>query len=301
MGLFKSAAILITVLGLLGCASKSIRISPELLQPYSEEENAKEEFEAPYVAAYEKGPYRLWFVAAAHVANSDNPTCRTIRKAFQELTPTFLIVEGTSYSQVNDPTQISYAKKCEQTQYANCGEDACAINEALRRGVNFNYGEPLDVSIKDAMIAEGYSDHDLIFFYALRQVPQLKRRAVTKESMIRDQLSKKLPLYSQRLQTNATLSLQEFEKAYRAKFDSPIDYGKIDTDTVSPRVDGNLSWANKFSSKLGLVRERFLTSMIEKRLNEYGTVLVVYGQGHLVKQRKALKQAMGNPNDSKLF
>lgn len=217
MNSLKTVILFLALSNLIGCVTNSIRISPDLIQPYSDKANAQEKFQVPYIAAYKKGPHRLWFVGAEHVANSDNPTCQTIRQVFQDNSPNFLIVEGMAYSQINDPAQIAYAKKCEETHYKNCGEDACAINEAFRRRIAFNYGEPTDSDIKEAMIAKGYSDRDLIFFYALRQVPHLKRQGIVRAVAIRDELASKLPQYSRRLQTNATLSLLEFEKFYLAK------------------------------------------------------------------------------------
>ena len=55
------------------------------------------------------------------------------------------------------------------------------------------------------------------------------------------------------------------------------------------------------SYQVGEVREHHIARMIEARVNEYQHVMIVYGAGHLVKERAALEKAFGTAKNFKFY
>ena len=70
---------------------------------------------------------------------------------------------------------------------------------------------------------------------------------------------------------------------------------------MSSRVDNKPEWANRMSYQVGEVREHHIARMIEARVNEYQHVMIVYGAGHLVKERAALEKAFGTAKNFKFY
>lgn len=280
-----------------------IKINLKDLRPYSEALGRLEPFEAPYVSTFTKESLALDFVAADHVEGDQNSTCRTIEDLFKKAPPRFLLVEGWAFSEINDVEQIKVAQECEKNNYKGCGEDACAINLALAKKIPFNYAEPDDASIKNSVIQAGYTDRELLFFYGLRQIPQYIRQGIKDEKAIKHRLLQYLEHAGIRRLKIGTpvMSLEEFEKIFLSKLSRKVDYLKVDTELVSPRLDNGPEWSNRMSHQVGEVREHHIAKMIEARVNEYQHVIIVYGAGHLVKERAALEKAFGAVENFKLY
>lgn len=273
------------------------------MRPYSEELGKIEPFQTPFISTFTKNSFQLDFVAADHVEGDQNSTCKTIRDFFKKAPPRFLLVEGRAFSEINDDEQIKVAQECEKNNYKGCGEDACAINLALAKKIPFNYAEPDDVSIKNSVIQSGYTDRELLFFYGLRQIPQYIRQGINDEKTIKRRMLQYLEHTGiRRLKISAPImSLEEFEKIFFAKLARKIDYLMVNTDIVSPRVDNRPEWPNRMSYQVGEVRELHIARMIEERVNEYQHVMIVYGAGHLVKERAALEAAFSSVKNVKLY
>ncbi|MBP9680121.1 MAG: hypothetical protein KBD76_01850 [Bacteriovorax sp.] len=207
-----------------------------------------------------------------------------------------------AFSQVNNEADIEYAKECEENGYKNCGEGVCAINEALKMNISFNYAEPSDLTIKERILQRGYAGEELVFFYGLRQLPQLKRQGASDEEGIKKKLISYLERASlKRIKLNSVFTLNDFEKMYFTKLGKKIDYLKISTDDVSPQVDNDPSWANKMSLDVGVIRNEFIIKMVEERVNIYKKVMIVYGSGHLVQTREALTKAFNSVENIKRY
>lgn len=285
---------------LLSSCSSVVSINPKEIVSYSNELNAKEPYEEPFISYFKKRELLLTFVAANHVENEDNSTCKTIRDEFKKNQYNFLLVEGMAFSQINNESDIQYAKDCEKNNYKNCGEDVCAINEALRQNTSFNYAEPSDLTIKEEIMRLGYTAEELVFFYGLRQIPQLKRQGINDIEGLKKKMISYLERASlKRIKLDTVFTLSAFEKMYFKKYGKNINYLEVTTDDVSPRVDNNPSWANTMSHDVGVIRNEFIMKMVEERVNSYKKVIIVYGSGHLVQTRDALMKAFGSVENVK--
>ncbi len=288
----------------LWCYAKPIQINLSDLRPYSEELSKQEPFAgaAPYVSTFTKGQYKLAFVAAEHVNGNNNSTCQTINNEFKNGGYRFLLVEGMPFTEINDEKQIQVTRDCIANDFKGCGEDSCAVQKALNKKISFNYAEPSDLVIKSRVLQKDYTDRELLFFYGLRQIPQIINQGAVDEKTIKRRLNQYLEnVAKNRLLVEPAMNLHEFEIIFKNKLGRAIDYLKVNTDLVSPRTDENPEWSNTISFEVGQVREEFIAKMIEKRVNEYKKVIIIYGQGHLVKERIALKNAFGKVKDTKPY
>lgn len=286
------------------CNAKPIYIDLSDLRPYSEELNKQEPFagEAPYISTFTKSKFKLSFVAAEHVEGNKNSTCQTIKDEFKTGGFKFLLVEGMPFTKINDEKQIHVTKECIANNYKGCGEDNCAVQEALSKKISFNYAEPDDLMIKSRIEQKNYTDRELLFFYGLRQIPQIIKQGAADEKTVKRRLNQYLEnVANNRLFVDPIMKLDEFENRFKDKLGRTLEYMKVDTDLVSPRVDENPEWSNKISFEVGQVREEFIAKMIEDRVNEYKKVIIVYGQGHLVKERIALQKAFSKVKNLKLY
>lgn len=81
-------------LPLVSCQSRGVKPDLNLVEGYSADLNRAEPFSAPpYFALYRKADKQLCFVAAAH-QSADGPTEKTIKRIWQEFSPTSVILEG---------------------------------------------------------------------------------------------------------------------------------------------------------------------------------------------------------------
>lgn len=299
--MFKVIKVIIFCLFMTSCSHQGIVFNSRLIEDYRIKSNEKEKFQQPYISIFTHKKYQLHFVAAKHQNGAEGSTCRTIRDAFKKKF-NFLIVEGVAFSTINNPQDINFVKQCKDNNFKNCGEDTCAVAEALSANTPFSYAEPDDLMIKEKIKLMGYTEEEMAFLYALRFIPEIRRMNINDIDGIKNRLQKYLKnLSTKRLNLASDMTLDNFEKIHKEKYNSPINYLEIDTNTTSPQIDQNPSWANILASKIGRIRNEFILKMIQDRLNQYHDVIVVYGAGHLVELRPALESMLGQSSDFKLF
>lgn len=278
-----------------------IEFSTRQLRDYTKELEDEEKYKAPFIANYNYGAKNLVFVASLHTSGSNNTTHKTIEKAFNEFKPDFLIVEGSAFTIISDPDDIAYAKACAKRKYKYCGEDAYAINQALKAKIPFSYGEPSDVSVFEVLKKNGISAEEMVVFYTLKNIPQWRRSALDTHEDLKTLWNKKLKetltKYSRKFNTPTVMNAENFKKIYKAKMGIDFNFIDITDAAISPQIDKNPKWTNKMAHAVDVVRENFLVNQMEKRLNKYKKILVVYGVSHLVKQREMLNNTFGDSMD----
>ncbi|MFA6237822.1 MAG: hypothetical protein WC635_10880 [Bacteriovorax sp.] len=296
-------------LSLSGCAvldkfktpDGDIEFNPKQLRDYTTELEAEEKYKAPFIASYTYGEKNLVFVATLHTSGAGNTTHKSIEKAFNEFKPDFLIVEGSAFTIISDPDDIAYSKACVKRKFKYCGEDAYAISQALKAKIPFSYGEPGDASVFEVLKKNAIAAEEMIVFYTLKNIPQWRRTALdTREdlkTLWNRKLNETLTKYSKKFGASPVMNAENFKKIYKAKMGADFNFINITDATISPQIDKNPTWINKMAHAVDVVRENFLVNQMEKRLNKYKKVLVVYGVSHLVKQREMLSNTLGDSTD----
>lgn len=89
-------------------------------------------------------------------------------------------------------------------------------------------------------------------------------------------------------------SLRDLRSWYKTRTGHELTVD-ISAEDVAPKSDSAL-FLQKISAAVGDVRDRFTLNVLQKTLNKYKRVAVVYGSGHFVTLRKSLDKAFGRPS-----
>ncbi|WP_374028920.1 hypothetical protein [Bdellovibrio bacteriovorus] len=295
---------------LLGCSSSlqvrrnlsSVDFDLSLLRPYSEEYAKEENLTSPYVATFKSSEIELNFLAAGHANNIDHPTFKTIKSIIESFAPDFIVLEGfEDNGQISSPAQIAHAEQCNADGFKSCGEPSYAVYLANKKSIPFVSGDPSDSMILPEFHSKNYTTQDLIGLRLIQLIPQWRRAGELNPETTPARLEKRAAWYSEKLKSPEVFTFITLKQWYFDNTGETFDFNKIGSSTVAPTDNAKSTKLNKMSFQTGLMRDSYLLSKIQFGLNRYQKVLVVFGQGHLVKTRKALEKAMGKSEDQKLF
>jgi hypothetical protein len=273
-----------------------------LISDYSYEAQKKEPFEEPYVSTYIKQQKILKFLAADHENNIESKTFKTVKALIEDFKPDMMILEGFTDDESSMSGMIRHSLKCEKEDFQKCGENTYAIILGQKNNIKFTPGEPSEFQIQQSLLKLGYTADDLIGFYIVRQIPQWLRQKNLKPQNIDVQIEQEGHwIQKEDFKIKADYSWKHFNDWYEKNLGKKFDLGKITTEDTAPQISKNPTFLNKISREVGLVRERSIVLKIESMLNNNDKVLVIYGGGHLVKERKVLRDMLGDPKDEKLF
>jgi hypothetical protein len=256
----------------------------------------------PFVASYRNGSERLVFVGVRHAFHPNAPTTRAVTAGFAKIQPKVVIVEGfpTAMGE-NPPPLVEEAHRYgapNADEYAR-GEAVYAASIALMRGIPFLGGEPTREEQIHVLTAKGFTDADIAFSGLLGEFSQALRSGDIPDTSA-GSLAKVYPQSAQALKLPLdhggwnldAPSLDEFRQRYRdtygvdivgdAKFPLRIDVGDTTRHGQQARVDM-------------MTRDRHLLGLIQQRLTETHSVLVVYGGSHWSTLSTALEERLGKP------
>jgi hypothetical protein len=294
------------VISFFGCTShqqkSKMTADPALVLPYTFSLENEKHLDAPYVAKFESNGKLLLYVASEHISSEkfpdllNHPTLRTISNLFSEFKPEIVIVEGINTGADLSPKSIlSQAEKCEQSRYQGCSESFFAINEARLHGAEYITGEPEEIQIKEQILSEGFSNEDLLGFYLVRQIPQLKRQAEFDRANFPAQADKLLRRFERKIGSNLNFRFKEFERWYIDHAATKKNYFDVTADDAAPDSSPQATYVQKISAKVGLIRDRSIVKTIGLMAENYSRILVVYGGSHLLTQEPALVSLFGKP------
>lgn len=263
----------------------------------------------PYFAEFKKDQKLLLYIASQHISAKEypdllkHPTWKTIQTLMRDYHPQIAIIEGIDpREELHSKSFLEYADKCEATNYlGGCGESFFVINQARKSGVDYITGEPAEQFIKRQIQKEGFADEDLLGFYLVRQIPQLKRQEkfdVKEFPKVADQL---LMQFKMKILSDVRFDFDDFKSWYSAHMSRPKSFLDIENDDPAPNGGADSTYIQRISNKVGLIRDRHIVATIEKMLSKFDRVMIVYGGSHLLTQEKALIEAMGIPKYSKVF
>ena len=295
---------------LFGCSSSlkvkrnlsSVDFDLTLLRPYSEEYAKVESFTSPYVATFKNSEVELRFLAADHANNIDHPTFKTVKSSIENFNPDFIVLEGfEDNGQISSSAQIAHAEQCSTDGFKPCGESSYTVYLANKKSIPFVSGDPSDSMILPEFHSQNYTTQDLIGLRLIQLIPQWRRAGELNPETTPARLEKRAAWYSEKLKSQEVFTFKTLRQWYFDKTGENFDFNKIGSSTVAPTNNATSTKLNHMSFHTGLIRDSYLISKIQLGLNKYQKVLVVFGQGHLVKTRKVLEKTMGKSEDHKLF
>lgn len=298
----------------IGCVSSDKRQEPvqlnsEKVLSYTFELEKLKHLDAPYFAKFSKGNKTLLFVASKHISVVkypnllEHPTLKTISKLFDEYKPGVVIVEGIDTgTELSPKSIIEFADKCKVSDYKKgCGESFFAINTAREAGRDYITGEPRDAAIAQGLKKFGYTEEDLLGFYMVRQIPQIKRQEQFNAKNFDQTLENQLSRFRRKLNFTGKFGPEEFKTWYSKHMTQPKNYLDIENDDPAPHGGKDATYVQKISNRVTWLRDATTVETIESMLNRFDVVLIIYGGSHLITQEPALIEGLGQPEYFKLF
>ena len=277
-----------------GCASKEGYYDYTNLHQYTPELEAnfhtKETLTPPYAGLFETHDSQILYIAADHTIDQKSETFNLINKAFREYHPDFVIIEGLEENRGESPKKLIDYIDHTCLPGSTCSEGLWAAHLATKNKLKFIGGEPSDQEIYKALTALNYTKKDFVFFYFVQQLPHYFREGKFKSE---NDLSKLLALWLQ--EWNATeLTYLDFKNWYEKEMNLKISYKDlIDSNTTAPIRNGTS--LHKLSSKISVIRDKHIISVILKSLTIHKKILIVYGHSHFPTQKDVLAQYLGQP------
>jgi hypothetical protein len=272
-----------------------------LLRTVSDETYATEPLPAPYVAEFRRGPMRLTFVSTHHETGPETVSAKTVAKAFTASEPRVVVVEGVDARPAAAKEFREHVLRQAENGCARCEESEYAAALAYRAGVPVLGGEPTDRQILDELLRRNYTVKDFLGFYVARQIPVWRRLGRVKETGIEPLTNGFLDYMRRNADMRIRFKYADFLRWFRAhetEGKSPLDLTVEDT---APYDGPETSYFQRICFAMDRKREKVIVRRIESALERRGRVMVVYGSGHLVKQRRVWENLLGRSKNSKPF
>lgn len=278
--------------------SKEFKADSNLLQDFTREKRNNYHIKPPYYAHYKKNNKELIFIAAKHRVDPKSKTFLLIKDAFQKYRPDILIFEGFPTTENPSPKKyFNYATKCwKQEKHQKCSEPSYGVFLAIKKETPFLGGEPPNLNILKFIESQNYNAKDLLAFYAIRMIPQWKKRGQIHKNFSKtmEKLIQRTAKYKLEKPT-LTLSYSDLTSWYQKKMGQVLNKKNISSQDFAPLNTPQATYLQKFSYSISKARDRHLVQLIAKTMNQYQRTLVIYGSGHLLKQRKVLEKMLGKP------
>ncbi len=291
-----SALLLSAVVG--GCATPALVPDASYLAPWTIQLRDSQP-EGPRAAVYRYRGRPFVFVGAAHSNDTESPTFRLIRQAYEAFDFNTVIVEGVTYASGPNPSRLlTYVAKSEAVgSFQPGGETVPAVQGALREGAVVRGGEPADSDVLALATGFGVSEADVLGFYVLRSVPQwLQEREIDRPGDPRTARLVEAALAAERaalgLGPDILADYASWAAWYERTNGRPFGDG-FQGEEVGPLADGPHG-TNRAGYAISRARDSFLLERVADHLGRGEAVLVVYGASHLPILRPALDAMLGS-------
>lgn len=281
----------------LAACHSDVRPDPQKLAAWTTTLRAQQPAHA-FGAVYKHGDDRLVFVGASHTEDIASLTFTMIHDAYASFDIDAVIVEGSQRSRGPNADKLLrwVASQPEHEGRQPGGELVAAVRGASAEGAVVWGGEPDDAQIRDTLTSEGVAAADLLGFYTLRSVPQwLREQRIASAddprgpALIDAELAhnrERLGLPPPILPDTAAW-MQWYERTNGKPFGSGFEL-----EEAGPLADGRFA-SNRVAAAIERARDAFLLQSIADHVNEGQSVLVVFGESHLMRLRPALEAMLG--------
>jgi hypothetical protein len=237
------------------------------------------------------------FVAADHVFSPENDTIATVRRAFTEIDPSLVIVEGFPTNFGQNPTFIvaELRRPADHgvTTYSQ-SEGGFTARLALEHRVPFLGGEPTPAEELGGLEAKGYLRDDVLTAFLLRSLGQ-ERRAGTAPPGDSAAFSAAYAGVARSVSASTKTELVP-QAQFMANYRRLVGIDPVSDSELATRYDpGTDTLLHRMGADNMRVRDEHLLNTIFEQSAAYDRVLVVYGSGHWTTLSAALKDRFGKP------
>lgn len=260
-----------------------------LLRPNTPSGEENRPFPIGSVTHYACGAQHLYYMAADHRRYEENRACEVLPEAFAQLNPQAAVIETSTRGHTSLPNLIAAAEKAAQSGFQQADEVLYTAHLAYQNKKPVIGGEPSDHTIFSEL---AHHAKDLSAVYLLRRIAFMHERGTLDVSRI-DQRDATY-LHDIARQTGIPLEYKPTFGESEAWVRTNVGKDKItqlNNHDFAPFLDGTP--AQKLNHEIGIIREGHILRTITEALNAYGTVLVVYGSGHLGKSQDVFQKMFG--------
>lgn len=253
--------------------------------------------EPPFIATYREGEKVLGFVASFHVFDDNNPTTETIRRAFDDVKPTVVVVEGFPTAFGRSPALIIQEIQQRGTPNAKPyarGEPFFTAALALSRNVSFIGGEPTPQEEIDGLVAQDYRREDILVGFLVRNLGQAQRAGMLPvgDAVAFSTNYAEISRGVGSMTRTEPIPEPNFKSAYlRIVGVDPV----VDRELITRMDPGTDTLLHRLAADDMRVRDAHILSTLLQQLAENDRVLVVYGGSHWTTMAAALRQKFGAP------
>jgi len=247
------------------------------------------------VTQFKQAGYELLYVNADHVQGIDNPTCQTIRNAFDLFQPKAVVVETVSGGgQVGD-AYWRFVLDAAANGFTRASECQYSVFLAKEKGLPVFGGEPSDRQQLLAFVGGGYSVKDSIAYFTLQYTGQQSRRGYLTEEYFKNEAAQHLDWLAMNvgIASKDGLSVDEYKTWFATHYPNRKTCLDCHSDDTVPSRVADASIGQKMAFLQDCAREPHIVNVITKVLNQFETVLVVYGSGHRETQYGVLEKMLG--------
>jgi hypothetical protein len=286
---------LLAFLAVCACAAPGPKPDLSLLRAWSPQAQRAEPHPTPFVSSFRTPRGELRFIAAKHGFGDEDPTHLTVKKEMETFAPGFLVIEGRAFHGEVSPRWYRElaARSCTPTGAPACGESRFAATLAMARGIPFITGDPPDADIVAGLMKAGYSAEDYAGLSLMQMLPHWNAQGVLASSGPARAVEGLLPALRRDFGLSPEFGYERFRAWHREKLGRELEPQAVTSGDTAPRVDAGATWLHRLCAASDQVRETAIVREIAERAARHERVLVVYGGGHLVKQRKVLEALYG--------
>ena len=282
-------------LSVAGCVS--VQPSPQEVVEFSLALQGRLPRQPPMLAVFERHDRKLGFVAARHSTDAAHPTFALVRKAFAEVQPRAVIIEGVETAQGEWPRPIiEEARRLQESPHpTSAGEALYTAQIAIEQNISLWGGEPADQDIYAALLAAGSDPQDAFYASLFGPLEQSRREGdITGPDDPRFDLifERWARSSAQGLSPAPDPSARAFRSWYRDRTGLDLSADPNWLASYDPDYPGPVQRQNKLQMK---IRDQHLFDLIRSRLDTHSRVLVVYGGSHIATMWKPLVRQLGQP------
>lgn len=280
------------------------KANKELIKLEAEESEKIRKYNNTFVAKFKKYKKEVHFIAAHHSSDFESITFKTIDFEFKDFKPDVVIVERENSAMGISPYEIK--KKFINNKKDIHGEPDYAVYLAVnerKKTIDFFLAEPTTEFVLKNIINYPidnikFTEKDVLFFYTIRTFRDfIKRRSINSLQGLKNEFPDLLNERINKYGFNKSfykLTLNDFMNWYKDKMGFEFDYKNIPNFT--PMGKDNISLIDKYIS---YIRNINIADNIEKIINKYDKVLIVYGRGHYSILKPVLVDMLGQELEEK--
>ncbi|MDD0854319.1 hypothetical protein HBN50_14500 [Halobacteriovorax sp. GB3] len=278
----------------------SLNFNKSLVLPWSDELSQKEPYEYPFLSSYVRKNKTLHYIATLHSTEEGSETFKLIEETIKKNSINIVIVEGIPNSRGISPDSFkNWANNQGKEGRYDGFETAFTIKTSVALNISFIGGEPEEIFIYDKLVSQNFKIEDYLFYTFIQQLFQAKEAKTLDTLSLESKFNNFIKQKISQLNINKNFTLNDFYDWYLSNNLASFNIDDIIPETCAPYSSGRLL-TQKVSSAICILRDQFIVSVIEKSLNSYNNVLVVYGGSHWSTQRESLENTLGVPKFSQL-